>query len=122
MTNTLNTPIEALENAYPVEVSAYHLRKPDSGGAGRHPGGRGVVRELTFRAPARVTLLVTRRKSGPPGLAGGQPGAPGRDRRGHGGRWKTAPAESSFDVAPGDRVRIETPGGGGFGRPARPRS
>src|SRR5262249_58413964 len=84
MTNTLNTPIEALEAYYPLVVRCYALR-PGSGGRGRHPGGDGVVRELEFRAEAEVTLLTERRRFRPYGLAGGEPGKAGRgwlgDRR-----------------------------------------
>jgi len=114
MTNTLNTPIEALEAAYPVRVRRYGLRR-GSGGQGLHRGGDGVVRELQFLAPTRVTLLTDRRHTTPYGLNGGKPGMPGRNlllRR----RARTLPAKTSLQVGTGDRVRILTPGGGGWGR------
>jgi N-methylhydantoinase B len=120
MTNTANTPIEALEAYYPLRVRRYALRR-GSGGRGRHPGGSGLVREIEFLAAARVTLLADRRRQPPYGLAGGAPGRPGRDwlipRR---GRARRIPAKATFDAAAGDRLRVETPGGGGFGRPRRP--
>jgi N-methylhydantoinase B len=120
MTNTMNTPIEALEAYYPLRVRRYAVRA-GSGGAGRHPGGDGIVREIEFTAPATVTLLGERRLVPPYGLAGGEPGACGRDRlvRGRRGRLVRLPAKATFAVAAGDRLRVETPGGGGFGRPRR---
>src|SRR5439155_24568981 len=78
MTNTMNTPIEALEAYYPLRIRRYAVRRR-SGGAGRHPGGEGVVREIEFVTPAEVTLLAERRRVRPYGLAGGGPGAVGRD-------------------------------------------
>lgn len=117
MTNTLNTPVEALESAFPVLVGSYTLRR-GSGGRGRRKGGDGVVREFVLRRAARVTVLATRRAEGPAGLAGGLPGSPGRDRVRQGGRWRPLPPGGSVELAPGDAVRIETPGGGGFGRGA----
>src|SRR5262245_23597123 len=117
MTNTANTPIEALEAYYPMRVRRY-ARRWGSGGKGRHPGGDGLIREIEFDAAAQVTLLAERRRVRPYGLAGGAPGAPGRDwivRRGR--RAQRIPAKVVLDVAPGDRLRVETPGGGGFGRP-----
>lgn len=122
MTNTMNTPIEALEAYYPLRVRRYALR-PGSGGRGRHPGGEGLVREIEFLAPAQVTLLAERRSVPPYGLAGGEAGAPGRDwlARGVGGRARRIPSKATITVEPGDRLRVETPGGGGFGRPRRAR-
>jgi N-methylhydantoinase B len=118
MTNTMNTPIEALEAYYPLRVRRYAVRR-GSGGRGRHRGGDGVVREVEFLAPAEVTLLSERRAVAPYGLAGGAPGAPGRDWIIRAGRARRLAAKATFAAEPGDRVRIETPGGGGFGRPRR---
>jgi N-methylhydantoinase B len=121
MTNTANTPIEALEAYYPLRVRRYALRR-GSGGRGRHPGGDGVVREIEFLTPATVTLLADRRRVRPYGLAGGGPGAAGRDwliRGRGGGSARRIPAKTTFDVEPGDRLRVETPGGGGFGHARR---
>lgn len=110
MTNTLNTPIEALESAYPLRVSRYGVRR-GSGGAGGRRGGDGIVREFVFLAPAQVTLLTERRRHAPWGLAGGCPGAPGENSL----NGAPLPGKSSFTVQPGDRVTISTPGGGGWG-------
>jgi N-methylhydantoinase B len=126
MTNTMNTPVEALEAYYPMLVRRYAVRR-GSGGRGLHPGGDGVVRELEFLVPARVTILAERRRVAPWGLAGGGAGARGRDWLIRGGRLRRIPAKATLDVMPGDRLRLETPGGGGFGRarrrrPLRPRS
>jgi N-methylhydantoinase B len=118
MTNTMNTPIEALEAYYPLRVRRYALR-PRSGGAGRHRGGDGVVREIEFLVPAQVTLLTERRTERPYGLAGGKPGASGRNVLVRGGRETTLPGKAALDVRAGDRLRVETPGGGGFGGSAR---
>jgi N-methylhydantoinase B len=118
MTNTMNTPIEALEAYYPLRVTRYALR-PGSGGRGRYAGGAGLVRELEFLAPARVTLLTERREIGPYGLAGGGEGRTGANFLVRHGRRRRLPGKTSLDVQPGDRLRIETPGGGGFGRPRR---
>jgi N-methylhydantoinase B len=110
MTNTLNTPIESLESAYPLRVTQYALRR-GSGGAGQRRGGDGIVREFQFLAPAQVTLLTERRRHAPWGLAGGSPGAAGENRL----NGAPLPGKASFAVAPGDRVTIATPGGGGWG-------
>jgi N-methylhydantoinase B len=118
MTNTMNTPIEALEAYYPLRVTRYALR-PGSGGRGRHDGGCGLVREIEFLTPARVTLLTERRAVRPWGLAGGGAGRAGRNVLVRGGRAIGLPGKTAIDVRPGDRVRVETPGGGGFGRPRR---
>jgi N-methylhydantoinase B len=115
MTNSLNTPAEALEYAYPLRVRAYSLRR-GSGGRGARRGGDGVVREIETLAAARMSLLADRRARAPYGLAGGSDGAPGRDRVIRGGRASKLDAKGSRDLRPGDRVRIETPGGGGHGR------
>jgi N-methylhydantoinase B len=116
MTNSLNTPIEALERALPVRVVRYAIRR-GSGGAGRRPGGDGVVRELEALVPLEGTLLADRRRVGPWGLAGGRSGQPGADRIARrDGSAEAIPAKGRFSLAPGDRIRIETPGGGGWGK------
>jgi N-methylhydantoinase B len=114
MTNSLNTPAEALEYAYPLRVRAYRLRR-GSGGRGRQRGGDGVVREIETLVPARMSLLADRRTRGPYGLAGGGHGEPGRDSIIRAGRTLKLDAKGSRELKPGDRVRIETPGGGGHG-------
>lgn len=114
MTNSLNTPAEALEYAYPLRVRAYRLRR-GSGGRGRHRGGDGVVREIETLVPARMSLLADRRTRGPYGLDGGEDGLPGRDSVVSGTRTAKLDAKGSRDLKPGDRIRIETPGGGGHG-------
>jgi N-methylhydantoinase B len=118
MTNTMNTPIEALEAYYPIRVRRYAVRR-GSGGRGRHRGGDGVVREVEFLTPTEVTLLGERRQVPPYGLAGGAPGATGRDWMLRAGRARRIAAKATFAAEPGDRLRIETPGGGGFGHPRR---
>jgi N-methylhydantoinase B len=119
MTNTMNTPIEALEAYYPLVVRRYALR-PGSGGRGRHPGGSGVIREIEFLVDAEVTLLADRRRVPPYGMAGGQPGSPGRDWLVRGTRRRRLPAKVTLRARPGDRLCVETPGGGGFGAARRP--
>jgi len=119
MTNTMNTPVEALEAYYPLRVRRYAVRR-GSGGRGRHRGGDGVVREIELLAPTEVTLLAERRRVPPYGLAGGGPGATGRDWVVRDGRARRIAGKATFAAEPGDRLRIETPGGGGFGRPRRP--
>ncbi|HSZ61081.1 MAG TPA: hydantoinase B/oxoprolinase family protein [Terriglobales bacterium] len=116
MTNSLNTPAEALEYAYPVRLRQYSLR-PGSGGAGLHKGGDGIVREIEVLTDAQVTMLADRRSRGPYGLAGGNDGAPGRTiiiRRD--GSEESIPGKTSARLRSGERVRIESPGGGGWGR------
>ena len=112
MSNTLTTPAEALELAYPLRVERHELRL-GSGGAGRHRGGDGVVRELRVLEPCRLSLISERRKHPPRGARGGEPGAPGRNVV----NGEELPAKTTRDLDPGDLVRIETPGGGGFGTP-----
>jgi N-methylhydantoinase B len=114
MTNSLNTPAEALEYAYPLRVRAYHIRK-GSGGRGRHRGGDGVVREIETLVPARMSLLADRRKGAPYGLHGGVDGKRGRDAIIKGERRQAIASKGSWELKAGDRVRIETPGGGGYG-------
>lgn len=116
MTNTLNTPVEALEYAYPLRIHRLEIRG-DSGGAGRFPGGGGMVREWEALAPMEATLLTERRFKGPPGTAGGEAGAPGRQFiLSQNGEIRPLPAKGAFRLNPGDRLRVETPGGGGWGR------
>jgi N-methylhydantoinase B len=122
MTNSLNTPAEALEYAYPFRVARYSLRK-GSGGAGRYRGGDGIVRELVLLTESQVTLLADRRARGPYGLSGGADGAPGRTeviRRD--GRREALGGKVSVRLQAGDRVRVESPGGGGWGREDSPPS
>jgi N-methylhydantoinase B len=116
MTNSLNTPAEALEYAYPLRVRAYGLRR-GSGGAGARRGGDGVVREIETLVHARMSLLADRRTRAPYGLAGGEDASAGRDNivRSSGRRERIS-AKGSWELRPGDRVRIETPGGGGHGK------
>jgi N-methylhydantoinase B len=112
MSNTLNTPIEALELEFPLRAVRYAVRR-GSGGAGRHRGGDGVVRELEALAEMRYSLITERRRHAPPGADGGEPGAPGRNLL----NGEELPAKASGGLKPGDRLRIETPGGGGHGVP-----
>lgn len=116
MTNSLNTPAEALEYAYPLRVREYRIRK-GSGGKGKRKGGDGAIREIEVLTHARMSLLADRRKRAPYGLHGGEDGATGRAsiiRRD--GTVEVLPSKGSWELAEGDRVRIETPGGGGFGK------
>ena len=120
MTNTLNTPVEVLEQELPLRVLRLALRR-GSGGAGRHAGGRGLVKELAFLAPATVTLLTERRRLAPAGRQGGGSGRPGVNRLiGADGVERTLPSKITLRVAPGDRLTVETPGGGGWGQESRP--
>jgi len=114
MSNTRNTPIEALEYSFPIRVEAYSLRR-DSGGRGLHHGGDGLVRTIRFLAPATVTITAERRRRDPYGLAGGQAGAPGRNKLWHNHKAMELPGKTTFSVGSGDVVEIETPGGGGWG-------
>ena len=115
MTNSWNTPIEAFEHQFPLRIAGYRVRR-GSGGAGAHRGGDGIVREFEFLAPAEVTLLSDRRERGPWGLAGGASGKPGRNILLRAGRSRQLTAKTRFEARPGDVVRIETPGGGGWGK------
>lgn len=114
MSNTLNTPVEALELQFPFRIAQYGLI-PESGGSGRYNGGRGIVREYVMLASATVTMLSERRRYAPWGLAGGAPGRKGRnlliDSR---GRQTELPGKFTRRLHAGDRLRIETPGGGGY--------
>lgn len=117
MTNTQNTPIESLHNHYPFRVTAYTLRR-DSGGAGTFKGGDGIRREIRFDIGATLSLMGERRRHAPWGLKGGEPGAPGEDWlvRASGERERLA-GKTTIEVAPGDRLLVLTPGGGGWGTP-----
>jgi N-methylhydantoinase B len=110
MSNTLSTPMEALELAYPIRVERHALRL-GAGGAGRHRGGDGVVRELLALEACRLSILSERRRHAPQGRAGGAPGAAGRNLI----NGEEASAKETRDLQPGDIIRIETPGGGGYG-------
>ncbi|WFS63745.1 hydantoinase B/oxoprolinase family protein [Pseudodesulfovibrio thermohalotolerans] len=116
MTNTLNTPIEALEYAYPFRVREYAIRR-GTGGQGQYDGGDGLVRELEMLADAEITVLSERRAHAPFGVNGGQPGSPGENVVISRGVAKTEPGKFHRAVRAGDRVRMETPGGGGYGEP-----
>jgi N-methylhydantoinase B len=111
MSNTLTTPVEALELAYPLRVRRHELRL-GSGGEGLQRGGDGVVRELEALEDCRASILSERRRHAPAGAQGGEPGAPGRNLL----NGNELPAKTTIELAQGDVLRIETPGGGGFGR------
>ena len=116
MTNSLNTPAEALEHAYPLRITRYSLRK-SSGGEGKFRGGDGIVREVELLSDAEVTLLSDRRTRGPYGLHGGQDGAAGRTEIIHpDGAREQLPGKCSVRLKKGARVRVESPGGGGWGK------
>jgi N-methylhydantoinase B len=117
MTNSLNTPAETLECAYPLRVRRYCLRQ-GSGGIGKYRGGDGIVREIEVLTDAEVTLLADRRERGPYGLAGGRDGGPGKAAviRQDGSSEKL-PGKFNVRLRKGERIRIETPGGGGWGQP-----
>jgi len=118
MTNTLNTPIEALESAYPLRIERYELRG-GSGGVGRFRGGLGIRRDIRGLAPeARVSLLTERRVSRPYGLAGGGPGQPGANVLIRDGREAPLTGKGSVTLRRGEILSIRTPGGGGYGDPA----
>jgi N-methylhydantoinase B len=112
MSNTLSTPTEALELGYPLRVERHALRL-GSGGAGSHRGGDGVVRELRALEQCRLSILSERRRRAPRGRNGGEPGEPGRNLL----NGEELPSKTTRNLEPGDIVRIETPGGGGYGSP-----
>ena len=114
-TNSLNTPVEALEYAYPFRVRGYGIRT-GSGGQGAYRGGDGLIREVELLADAQVTVLSDRRKFPPYGLQGGEPGAPGRALHIIGDRSSHLGSKTTLLVRNGQRIRIETPGGGGWGK------
>ncbi|WP_336358745.1 hydantoinase B/oxoprolinase family protein [Haloarcula sp. CGMCC 1.6347] len=113
MTNTLNTPVEAMETEYPLRVERYALR-PSSGGDGRYRGGLGLERTVTVETDATVSLLTERRRTAPAGIDGGEDGATGENLV----DGEPVPAKASVDVAAGTTVSVRTPGGGGHGEPA----
>src|SRR6185437_9318898 len=112
MSNTLNTPIEALELEFPLRAVEYSVRR-GSGGDGEHRGGDGIVRELEALDEMSFSLITERRRHAPPGAAGGEPGRPGRNLL----NGEELEPKSSGTLQAGDHLRIETPGGGGHGRP-----
>ncbi|HSG82665.1 MAG TPA: hydantoinase B/oxoprolinase family protein [Gemmatimonadota bacterium] len=114
MTNSLNTPVEALEHVIPVRVRHYSLRR-GTGGAGRRRGGDGLRRDVELLTPARVTVLSDRRRSSPCGAAGGSPGAPGENWLGRAGHWSELPGKFTIEAQAKDTISIRTPGGGGWG-------
>jgi N-methylhydantoinase B/oxoprolinase/acetone carboxylase alpha subunit len=114
MSNTRNTPVEAIENYLPVRIRRYGLRS-GSGGAGAFPGGEGLVREYEMLVPTSVTILSDRRGYPPYGSRGGRPGVRGRNTLVRKGREQILPGKVQLELHPGDRLRIETPGGGGYG-------
>jgi len=113
MTNTLNTPVEALEHAVPVRIEAYRTRR-DSGGDGQHRGGNGIERVYHFLNEAEVTLIGERHVHAAPGIQGGGSGCPGVHHL-NGSSLETLPGKTQLHVNPGDTLSILTPGGGGFG-------
>jgi N-methylhydantoinase B len=115
MSNTLNTPIESLETAYPLQIEEYAMRR-GSGGSGRHRGGEGVIRRYRAMTACTVTLLTERRNTAPRGAKGGGDGRPGRNSL----NGQPLPAKCRVELKPGDVVSIETPGGGGYGNPVAP--
>jgi N-methylhydantoinase B/oxoprolinase/acetone carboxylase alpha subunit len=115
MTNSWNTPVEAFEHQYPLRIRGYRIRS-GSGGAGNHRGGDGIIREYEFLTGADVTILSDRRERGPYGLFGGESGAPGKNTLLRGKRATAIPGKARFEVAAGDVLRIESPGGGGYGK------
>ena len=118
MTNTLNTPVEALEYAYPLRVHEYSIRR-GTGGRGRFQGGDGMVRDIEMLAGGDVTVLSERRQRGAPGAAGGDPGKPGRNILVGPDGPEELPGKFHRSLDRGERIRIETPGGGGFGEPEK---
>ena len=118
MTNTKNTPIEALESHYPLRIHRYGLRR-GSGGAGLFLGGEGIEREIEFLTGATLSLMGERRVLPPWGLSGGRPGRRGEDwliRRGS--APERLPGKVTVEVKAGDRLLVRTPGGGGWGSPS----
>jgi N-methylhydantoinase B len=114
MTNTLNTPVEALEYSYPFLVTEYSIRR-NTGGQGLHKGGNGIVREIELLSDADVTVLSERRKHPPYGLFGGVSGVVGKNVVIREDRVEEKGSKFSASLKKGDRLRIETPGGGGWG-------
>jgi N-methylhydantoinase B/oxoprolinase/acetone carboxylase alpha subunit len=118
MSNTRNTPVEAIEHYLPVRITQYALRA-NSGGDGAARGGDGIVREYEMLTDTSVTLLSDRRERQPYGVEGGEPGASGRNTMIRDGESSRLPGKIQMTLKAGDRLRIETPGGGGYGRRER---
>jgi N-methylhydantoinase B len=117
MTNTLNTPIEAIEREYPLRVTRYEIAE-GTGGRGRHRGGNGLIRSIELvEGRAHATLLADRQTRKPPGAAGGEPGACGHHSLTHNDVERPLPAKTMLELEPNDVVTIQTPGGGGYGPP-----
>jgi N-methylhydantoinase B/oxoprolinase/acetone carboxylase alpha subunit len=114
MTNSLNTPLEALEHYLPLRITRYALRR-GSGGKGRRPGGEGIIREYLFNVPTQVSMISERRRFSPFGMAGGGPGKKGRNLLLRGSKVIGLGSKFNLKAEAGDRLRIETPGGGGYG-------
>jgi N-methylhydantoinase B/oxoprolinase/acetone carboxylase alpha subunit len=114
MTNSLNTPLEALENYLPLKISKYRLRK-GSAGQGQYPGGEGIIREYEFLVPAQVTIISERRKFSPYGIQKGKNGKSGKNTLFTKGKKRPLKSKCNFKVQQGDLLRVETPGGGGYG-------
>ncbi|MBI5115137.1 hydantoinase B/oxoprolinase family protein [Candidatus Poribacteria bacterium] len=115
MTNTMNTPVEVIENAYPLRVLCYNIRQ-DSGGSGVRRGGDGLIREYELLCDSSVSILSERRRYAPYGLDGGKDGRRGENHLFRNGEWKSLPSKANLDCRKGERLRIMTPGGGGYGR------
>ena len=116
MSNTLNTPIEALEHNYPLRLEEYSLRQ-HSGGKGQHYGGDGLVRAIRFLCPVSVTVTSERRKKPPYGLQDGLPGKPGKNSPIKNNSETELPGKITLNLQANDILRLETPGGGGWGQP-----
>jgi N-methylhydantoinase B len=115
MTNSWNTPIEVFEQTYPVRVRSYSIRQ-NSGGTGKFRGGDGIIREIELLTPMQVAILSDRRERGPYGLNGGREGKPGKNELIRGDKITSLPGKCAFHAAAGDILRIQTPGGGGWGK------
>lgn len=118
MTNSLNTPLEAMENYLPVKIQRYGLRR-GSGGKGLFKGGEGIIREYEFLVPTQVSIMSERRRHAPYGILGGKSGKIGRNLLISQSKQKVLGSKVNFKAKPGDRLRIETPGGGGYGPPEK---
>ena len=116
LTNTMNTPVEALEHAYPYRVRRYGIRR-GSGGRGKHGGGDGIMREIEVMVDATVSFMTERREMAPYPLNGGEPGKPGRNAIYRGKKRIPVPGKARLEAKAGDVISLETPGGGGWGRP-----
>jgi len=115
MTNSLNTPLEALENYLPIKIKRYCLRQ-GSGGEGENNGGDGIIREYEFLVPTQLTIISERRKFAPYGARGGKSGKKGKNILFSKGKKIPLKSKVNRKVLPGDVLRVETPGGGGYGR------